>query len=371
MPLACPRCAAPTAARTFADFTAEHYCEPCERLWLPKGRLAEIAIRPSDFADIAAARAAGHATPLLCPSCPEMRLVEVPLTAGAATTVGLCESCEGISLSLSALSIARIGTVLGSAAPKLAIDPDRARWLLGLLAFPLAALIWTPLANALGLPAFLLRAAVVQLHEAGHAITAWLSGRMAVPLIGITFTDGGTSATSIFIFLTALFAWVSWRCGREKKYFVPAVCFLLFLLQCYLTLFISRERSQMWLVFGGCGGEMILGALLVLAFQHEMPEGMRWEYWRPAALLIGIYCFDHGYGFWRDVHSHRAQLPMGSLFGGLGDTQGDMNRLLGDFGWSEGHLINAYLLIGQLGSAILWLHYFAHAAIALRSSRSA
>jgi hypothetical protein len=50
-------------------------------------------------------------------------------------------------------------------------------------------------------------------------------------------------------------------------------------------------------------------------------------------------------GFWRDVHQGVEDIPMGSMIHGDDDANGDMTRLMDEFGWTAALIPQRYLML--------------------------
>ena len=48
----------------------------------------------------------------------------------------------------------------------------------------------------------------------------------------------------------------------------------------FLTFVVSRNEALLWGVFGGCGGEIVLAAIVVALFYARFPDRARWDFWQ-------------------------------------------------------------------------------------------
>ncbi len=187
----------------------------------------------------------------------------------------------------------------------------------------------------------------IWIHEFGHAVVAWFSGRQATPLpFGWTNVnlDRSLIVYGCFLTLWGLLFYTGWK---EQKRGSMVVATIAIVLQFWMTWFLSQDKFEMWFAFGGVGGEFYLSTLLALGFYLPLPDKWRWDFWRYPALFMGASTFLNSFSFWHQIKRGVADIPWGTMLNGSGDAGGDMNQLR-DFGWSDVHIINSYLTIGQL-----------------------
>ncbi len=110
-------------------------------------------------------------------------------------------------------------------------------------------------------------------------------------------------------------------------------------------------------ILGGALGELVLGALLLIAFHFPLPDRLRWDFWRWPALLPGAVCFGQAALLWIRSAGDASQVPWGAAIGD--ESDGDMNRLVRDFGWSAAELTSFYLKVAALSALALGLAYAA------------
>ncbi|MGF1577068.1 MAG: hypothetical protein ACFCU9_14255 [Cyanophyceae cyanobacterium] len=188
----------------------------------------------------------------------------------------------------------------------------------------------------------------IWIHEFGHAIPAWLCGRRAIPLpFGITFTS---LDRELFVYVGILFliGVLFVKAWQERLRGLMGALLALVGLQFWMTWMWDYWRFDFWVAFGGVAGEFILSALLMMAFYLQLPDRWRWDAWRFVILGIAASSFWKSYWMWHSIARGQSQIPWGSLFGGQGDTGGDMNRLNLDYGWSPDRIIDTYNQLGSL-----------------------
>lgn len=228
-------------------------------------------------------------------------------------------------------------------------------WLINLMALPLLlALAWAVNASPLG---FLLRGFHVWVHEFGHATVAWLSGYRALPLpIGWTNVEPERASFVYFgvLFLLGVMFWAGWR---ERKIWPLLLPLVIAPVQFHMTWQMPAHRGELWLAFGGVGGEFYLSTALMALFYVQMPEKFRWGGCRYVFAFLGASSFLNIWLFWRKVARFEELVPYGSLINGEDDAGGDMN-ILRLHGWRETEIVHTYTTLGLWCLAILavvWL----------------
>jgi hypothetical protein len=160
------------------------------------------------------------------------------------------------------------------------------------LALPLALLV-ARLIDGTGLRIASAMLAMV-LHESGHAITAWLTGRWAIPLLWVT-PHGEERSWAIVLVLTAtivLAGFLTWKAQRWG--WVLAASAVLILQVIFLNL-----PAGAAIVFCGDGGAMVLATILMAMFYAPRESalckswGLLW-----GLLVIGALSFMHVFSIW-------------------------------------------------------------------------
>ncbi|MDH4282433.1 MAG: zf-TFIIB domain-containing protein [Myxococcales bacterium] len=191
-------------------------------------------------------------------------------------------------------------------------------------------------------------------HELGHAAASWLSSRIAIPLPFFTFWFDDQSAW-MGLLVAGVLGWLIFHTRRERNRFMFAVAWVLLSAWAVITFFIPASRTLMWQILAGALGELVFGAFILIAFHFPLPDRLRWDFWRWVALIPASLCFTHAMILWHGVSADVSQMPWGSAVGS--ESDGDMNRLVQQFGWSANDLADFYLTIGYLGVAALGMAY--------------
>ncbi len=231
-------------------------------------------------------------------------------------------------------------------------------WQINTLAPPFVALL------AIGVQqtpiAFLLTGFHVWVHEFGHATIGWLTGHRALPLpIGWTPI---ASEKSFFVYFGVLFLLgLMFVAGlRERKRWPMILAVVLAVVQAFMTWRLPQPTAEMWIAFGGVGGEFYLSAAMVGLFYFQFPEKFRWGGCRYFFLFIGAGSFFQTFGLWRKIYHGEEGIPYGSMIYGEEDAGGDMNGLHDAFGWSQRDIIHTYHHLGNGCLAVmlgLWVYF--------------
>jgi len=181
-------------------------------------------------------------------------------------------------------------------------------------------------------------------HESGHAASAWLCGYVAWP--GPWFTPVGSERSPVFtLLLLAFVAYGGYRAWQlERRFWVAASAGTLLLILC-CTFGLSASHAQQLIVFGGDGGCLVIGTMLILTVYAREDHPIRQEQLSWGLLVIGALAFMDAYTVWSGPID---RLPFGENENGLSDP----SVLTEMYGWSVLTLITRY---GQLAHACLAL----------------
>lgn len=209
----------------------------------------------------------------------------------------------------------------------------------------------------------------VWMHEFGHATAAWMTGRRATPLpFGWTPVEPDYSPY-VYFGLLLLFGILFVAGWQERKPWPMVAAVALAILQYYMTWRMpEHEQEFWWSAFGGVGGEFYLSALLMASFYVQLPDKFKWGLCRYVFFLIAASAFLHIVIYWNGIYHGTEDIPFGSMINGEDDANGDMNKLMNDFGWTGSDIRRNYQYLGYGCWAGL---AFVYAIFALRLNRVA
>ncbi|HYB76778.1 MAG TPA: hypothetical protein VEE85_01130 [Candidatus Bathyarchaeia archaeon] len=205
-----------------------------------------------------------------------------------------------------------------------------------ILALPLALLVARLVAGT-GLRTAVSMLAMV-LHESGHAITAWLTGRWAVPLPWVT-PHGEERSWSIVVVLTAAIVFGGFQAWKAQRWgWVFAACAVLI-----LQLIVLCLPAGPLIVFFGDGGAMVLATILMATF-YAPRESALYKNWglRWGLLVIGALSFMHVFLVWTGPYQ---DIPFGEI---EGVNLSDPSLLTEMYGWPVTQLVDRYVRLGEV-----------------------
>jgi len=186
----------------------------------------------------------------------------------------------------------------------------------------------------------------VCVHEFGHATAAWFSGWHATPLPWGWTPVEPVHSNTVYAGLLFLLILLGAAGVKERKIWPVLIAVALIALQFVMTWRVSDKTKDFWVVFGGVGGEFALSTLLMLAFWVRLPDKFKWGAVRYLFFLIGAAAFLAIWQRWRDIYPGREEIPFGSMINGEDDQNGDMNRLMHEYGWTKFKIRRTYWLLG-------------------------
>lgn len=199
------------------------------------------------------------------------------------------------------------------------------------------------------------------IHELGHAVTAWLTGYAAIPGPWAT-SISEVRSPSFSVVLAAGLGALTYRGWKLRHRPTLMAGITLLCLQFVGTVLVRGGMARSLITFGGDGGCMVLGTLLMTTLYAGKDSHLHRGWLRWGFLVIGAAAFTDAFKVWWDSSRDRGELPFGRIEGvGLSDA----SRLIEWFGWSVESLISRYLRLGWTCLAVLALVYGA----GVRSSR--
>jgi len=188
-------------------------------------------------------------------------------------------------------------------------------------------------------------------HELGHTITAWFSGRFALPGPWVTRLGDDSMVVVAVLFLALCAIGVhGWLAERRWQ---VALAASLALLQILFTFFVDDQTQSELITFFGDGGMLVLGAALMLTFWAPPSSSLHKNWLRWGFLVIGAFAFSDALMTWWQASGDPQTIPYGEIEG-VGHS--DPTVLVFDRNWQQGEMIARYL----------WLAAFSFGAVALR-----
>ena len=190
----------------------------------------------------------------------------------------------------------------------------------------------------------------MMVHELGHAVTGWWCGFAALPTLWRTAIPEARGV--IVPLLVALGeAAIIYRGLKDERRWLAGAGAVLIALQLAGTFALSADQAHATIIFGGDGGAMVLGTLLMACFfvPRLRKGGLRW-----GLLAIGAAAFVDTFATWWTARTNRDVIPFGEIEGvGLSDP----SKLTETYGWHTGQMIARYVTLGVaclVALAALW-----------------
>ncbi|MGB8331232.1 MAG: zf-TFIIB domain-containing protein [Polyangiales bacterium] len=370
----CPSCVSmPLTGYEASPGVDVELCTQCRGLFLDRDEIRQLVgpgslARATEIVPVPLGEAVG----MPCPKCVHPAMQPLRVQGAADTGAWQCRSCGGLwlrdgvffelaralrsSVPMPRMLASRPGSIASPAIEAAGLSYSRSRYDEGmenLIAVPqVMTLSW--LFCSTGFGRLLASLVGMPFHEIGHAAASWLSSRIAIPLPFFTFWYDDQSVL-MGALVAAVLGWLLLHTYREKNHFMLFSTALVLLVWAVLTFFVAPSRTLMWQILAGALGELTLGAFLLIAFHFPLPDRFRWDFWRWVALIPAALCFTHAILLWRSVSSDVSQMPWGSAIGT--ESDGDMNRLVQQFGWDANDLADFYSSTGYLGLLALALAY--------------
>ncbi|HYI01540.1 hypothetical protein [Hyalangium sp.] len=224
-----------------------------------------------------------------------------------------------------------------------------------LFAIP-AALLLTWVLHSTGMGHSLLRIFLsMWIHELGHAVTAWLTGYTAFPGPWAT-SIAEVRSPSFSVLLAAGLGALTYRGWKLRHRPTLIAGITLLCLQLVGTVLVRGGMARSFITFGGDGGCLVLGTLLMLTLYAGKDSSLHRGWLRWGFLVIGAAAFTDAFKVWWDSWRDRGEIPFGRIEGvGLSDA----SRLTEWFGWSADSLISRYLGLAWICLAVLAILYVA------------
>ena len=179
------------------------------------------------------------------------------------------------------------------------------------------------------------------LHESGHAITSWLTGRWAVPMLWVTMHGDQRSLVNALA-VTAAIGFAGFRAWVARRWVWVVAAGVVLIIQ-LLCLTVWRFYADCMIIFFGEGGALVLATLLMALFYSDR-ESLLYRSWglRWGLLAIGAAAFMDVYRTWSGPYG---DLPFGEM---EGVNLSDPSLLTEMFGWSVPLMVGRYLRLARL-----------------------
>jgi hypothetical protein len=184
----------------------------------------------------------------------------------------------------------------------------------------------------------------MMIHELGHAVTAWWCGVAAIPTLWKTMI--WESRGFVWVVVAAFEVGLVVYGWKRERISLLVVAIGLAILQFFGTT-AALDDAQAWITFGGDGGAMVLGTLLMASFfvPKLREHGLRW-----GLLAIGAAAFVDTFAMWWSARSDLDVIPFGEIEGvGLSDP----SKLQEVFGWSTHQMVQRYVILGAVCLVVL------------------
>jgi hypothetical protein len=189
-------------------------------------------------------------------------------------------------------------------------------------------------------------------HECGHAVTAWLCGFGAFPGPWRTPVSDGRIAVVTVVLLCGL-GWGIFRAWKARNWYLVTGGAAVASLQLFCTL-LPAHQARALITFGGDGGALVLGTLLMAAFyappdSEVYRDGLRWGF-----LVIGAAGFLDPFETWWTSSNDIARIPFGE---NVGVNFSDPTLLVDVYGWTVQAMIRRYVWLGLACLGVLVIIY--------------
>ena len=187
-------------------------------------------------------------------------------------------------------------------------------------------------------PAFI-RILAMFVHESGHAVSAWLCGYWATP--GLWFTPVSDERNLwVTLFFIGVFGCGLYRSWATERRALAGLCAAALPLEIIGTLLPARQAQALF-TFGGDGGSLVLGSLLMTTVYARRESLLRENSLRWGFLGIGAAAFMDAFSSWTGKEE---DIPFGVQEGTLSDP----SALVETYGWPIQLMIQRYVMLAAI-----------------------
>lgn len=243
-----------------------------------------------------------------------------------------------------------------------------------LLSLPVCFLI-AILANSVGITHLLgWYFITIPIHEMGHALSAWLGGRPALPLGAIIPMAGVTMiaqerSLAFRVFEVLILSYLGSKAIYKKNQVWVFLISLYVFGFALMNLLVSESQLGMIITMGGVAGEFVLSTFMVISFYYDLGKSIRWDFFRFFILLAGSFGFTSTAMLWDKIARGSANLPLGSFLNGPGDESGDIDKLIMTYGWMPRGVVGFFQSLSLICLVVIFLHYVFFALKSLRARK--
>ena len=246
---------------------------------------------------------------------------------------------------------------------------------------PLALVISFILQSAFSFLSIFSWLASLPIHECGHALIGNLSGQLSIPTPMYTVALGPERNWVLIFIIAASLCLITLVALRKGQAVLASLSAFTLTLQISLTFILPKNITAAARIYAGQASELIGSVFILLLFHASMPERFNWKVNRYLFLVIAALTFTKAARLWVEASGNPAILPLGAAidFGLMRgeNSDGDLDRLIRDFGWSQQQIISVYqktlylsILTLLSGLGLLFLKNAAAQTIALRDQTS-
>lgn len=189
-------------------------------------------------------------------------------------------------------------------------------------------------------------------HECGHAVTAWLCGFGAFPGPWRTPISEGRFALVTVLLLSGL-GWSIFRAWKARNWYLVTAGAVVVALQLFCTL-LPAHQAHALIIFGGDGGALVLGTLLMASFYAPRESAIYRNRLRWGFLVIGAAGFMDPFATWWASRNDLSRIPFGE---NVGVNFSDPTLLVDMYRWTIQSMIGRYVWLGLTCLGVLLVVY--------------